>query len=442
MQLGFAIYRIDTSRYAFAERARNNLSAEREKLKREREAPVWLILLALWLMVFSASSQVIVVAPILPRIGEELGVPLQLQGLLITAYAVFVGLSALITGPVSDRIGRRRILLYGSSTLSVALLLHTFAFDFMSLLLFRALAGIGGGMLSGGAVAFVGDYFPYERRGWANGWVMSGIAFGQILGVPMGSFLADLMGFRFAFLMFAVTMGLAAIVIWIYLPQPNVELDPHRLSVRRSLSRYKELFKRRETAAAVAGYFFMFFSVGLYITYLPTWLESTLGISGTTIASMFLVGGLANVLASPTAGHLSDLIGRKPLVLVSCLVMGFVMLLTTFVVVNLLSAYILFSIAMITVGMRISPLQSLLTALVGPDRRGLLMSLAVACGQIGVGIGSSAAAFSYAGLGYVSNTIIGAATIFLMAFIIQRYIPEPTSDSLSEPAPQRATPSR
>ena len=177
MQLGFAIYRIDTSRYAFAERARNNLSAEREKLKREREAPVWLILLALWLMVFSASSQVIVVAPILPRIGEELGVPLQLQGLLITAYAVFVGLSALITGPVSDRIGRRRILLYGSSTLSVALLLHTFAFDFMSLLLFRALAGIGGGMLSGGAVAFVGDYFPYERRVCSKGWVMRGIAF-------------------------------------------------------------------------------------------------------------------------------------------------------------------------------------------------------------------------------------------------------------------------
>lgn len=414
----------------------------RETLKQGREAPVWLILLALWLMVFSSSSQVIVVAPILPRIGEELGVPLHLQGLLITAYAVFVGLSALITGPVSDRIGRRRILLYGSTALSFALLMHVFAFDFLSLLLFRALAGIGGGMLSGGAVAFVGDYFPYERRGWANGWVMSGIAFGQILGVPMGSLLADVMGFRFAFLMFAVTMGFAAIVIWRILPQPEVEFDPDRLSVRRSLTRYHELFLQRETAAAVASYFFMFFSIGLYITYLPTWLEAELNVTGTTIASMFLVGGLANVFAAPVAGHVSDLLGRKPLVLISCIVMGIVMLLTTAVVVNLISAYILFSIAMITVGMRISPLQSLLTALVGANRRGLLMSLAVACGQIGVGIGSSAAAFSYARFGYFSNTVIGAATILLMAFIVQRYLPEPDPNRVDGPGRGVATTTR
>ncbi len=394
-------------------------------MRKEKEAPVWVVLLALWLMVFSASSQVIVVAPILPRIGEELGVPLNLQGLLITAYAVFVGLSALVTGPVSDRIGRRRILLYGSTALSLALLMHAFAFDFVSLLIFRALAGIGGGMLSGGAVAFVGDYFPYERRGWANGWVMSGIAFGQILGVPMGSVLADLMGFRWAFLMFAITMGFAAIVIWRILPQPPVELDPDRLSIRRSLDRYRDLFKRPDTAAAVASYFFMFFSVGLFITYLPTWLETELDVTGTAIASMFLVGGLANVLIGPIAGQMSDRIGRKPLVLVSCISMGILMLLTTVIVVNLLLAYVLFGLAMITVGMRISPLQSLLTALVPDNRRGLLMSLAVACGQIGVGIGSSAASFTYADFGYFSNTVIGAAAIFLMAFIVYRYIPEP-----------------
>lgn len=378
-------------------------------------------------MVFSASSQVIVVAPILPRIGEELGVPLNLQGLLITAYAVFVGLSALVTGPVSDRIGRRRILLYGSAALSIALLLHAFAFDFVSLLVFRALAGIAGGMLSGGAVAFIGDFFPYERRGWANGWVMSGIAFGQIIGVPMGAVMADLLGFRWAFLMFALTMGIAAVVIWRILPQPNVELDRDRLSVRRSLERYRELFRRKDTAAAVAGYFFMFFSVGLYITFLPTWLEAELGVSGRAIASMFLIGGIANVLAGPIAGHASDKIGRKPLVVVSCIMMGFLMLLTTVVVTNLLLAYALFGAAMITVGMRISPLQSLLTALVPDNRRGLLMSLAVACGQIGVGIGSSAASVSYAAFGYFSNTAFGAVAIFLMAFLVYRLIPEPVA---------------
>jgi predicted MFS family arabinose efflux permease len=86
-------------------------------------------------------------------------------------------------------------------------------------------------MLSGAAVAFVGDYFPYERRGWANGWVMSGIAFGQILGIPLGTILADALGFRWAFLMFAITMGLAAIFIWLVVPQPEVRRDTSQLSI-------------------------------------------------------------------------------------------------------------------------------------------------------------------------------------------------------------------
>ena len=47
----------------------------------------WRILLALWLMVFSASSQVVIMAPILPRIGATLGIAEVEQGSLITAYA-------------------------------------------------------------------------------------------------------------------------------------------------------------------------------------------------------------------------------------------------------------------------------------------------------------------------------------------------------------------
>ncbi|MFB6249662.1 MAG: MFS transporter, partial [Salinibacter sp.] len=138
----------------------------------------YLILFALWLMMFSASSQLIIMVPILPEIAETLGVNAFWRGMLLTAYALSLGVSALITGPASDRVGRRRILLYGTGLMTVTLAMHTVAADYELLLLMRLLAGIGGGMLSGGTVAYVGDYFPYEQRGWANGWVMSGTAFG------------------------------------------------------------------------------------------------------------------------------------------------------------------------------------------------------------------------------------------------------------------------
>ncbi|HAY37633.1 MAG: MFS transporter [Bacteroidetes Order II. Incertae sedis bacterium] len=390
----------------------------------ERSHP-YLVIFALWLMVFSASSQVIIVAPILPRIGEALLIPEALQGWLITSYALFLSIFALIIGPISDKFGRRVVLLLGSGSMAIALWFHGVADSFESLLAVRAAAGAAGGMLSGAAVSYVGDYFPYNKRGWANGWVMSGIAFGQIVGIPIGTILADQFGFRGAFLMFAGTMTLTTVLIWFCVPQPDVDRDTERLTVARAIAGYRELLSRRVVAFASATYFLMFFSIGLYVIYLPTWLETTLNVSGTSIASLFLVGGLASVISGPMAGKLSDRTGRKPLILVSCFGLSAVMIVTTYWTTSMWVAYVLFGFAMVMFGLRMSPLQSLMTAIVEERRRGALLSLAVAIGQIGIGIGGAAAGFAYVKWGFISNTATGAVAILGMAWLVHFHLPEP-----------------
>ena len=390
----------------------------------ERSHP-YLVIFALWLMVFSASSQVIIVAPILPRIGEALLIPEALQGWLITSYALFLSIFALIIGPISDKFGRRVVLLLGSGSMAIALWFHGVADSFESLLAVRAAAGAAGGMLSGAAVSYVGDYFPYNKRGWANGWFMSGIAFGQIVGIPIGTILADQFGFRGAFLMFAGTMTLTTVLIWFCVPQPDVDRDTERLTVARAIAGYRELLSRRVVAFASATYFLMFFSIGLYVIYLPTWLETTLNVSGTSIASLFLVGGLASVISGPMAGKLSDRTGRKPLILVSCFGLSAVMIVTTYWTTSMWVAYVLFGFAMVMFGLRMSPLQSLMTAIVEERRRGALLSLAVAIGQIGIGIGGAAAGFAYVKWGFISNTATGAVAILGMAWLVHFHLPEP-----------------
>ncbi len=400
--------------------------------KRRDASHEYLILFALWLMVFSASSQVIIIAPILPRIGEALGIAEALQGWLITSYAVFLSIFALIVGPISDKMGRRVVLIVGSGAMAVALWLHGVADSFISLLVVRAAAGAAGGMLSGAAVSYVGDYFPYNRRGWANGWVMSGVAFGQIIGIPIGTVLADQFGFRAAFLMFAGSMTLTTMLIWLFVPQPKVERDKAPLTIRRATATYIELIRRPAVAAASATYFLMFFSIGLYVIYLPTWLESHLGVSGTIIATLFFVGGLATVVTGPMAGKISDTTGRKPLIVWSCLGLSVVMVLTTWVVNNMFTAYVFFGLTMVMIAMRISPLQSLMTALVEDKRRGALLSLAVAIGQVGIGIGGAVAGIAYTQYGYVSSTVVGAVAILAMAAIVHFRLPEPGENDFDE----------
>jgi predicted MFS family arabinose efflux permease len=386
-------------------------------------------LAALWLMMFSASAQVIIVAPILPEISEALGIGEALQGLLITSYTVTLGIVALIIGPISDKVGRRRILLIGCGSMSLALALHGMVDTYVSFVAVRALAGAAGGALSGGAVAFVGDFFPYEKRGWANGWVMSGMAVGQILGIPVGKILADQFGFRWPFLMFAVTMAIATLLVWLFLPQPDVRRDEGRLGIRSSIVKYRLLMATDAVRAVSIVYLLMFFSLGLFVIYLPTWLETVVGVSGTEVASLFFVGGLANVVASPIAGRLSDRLGRKPLIIASCIGLGIVMVLTTYAIQGIWTAYILFAMAMVMFALRISPLQSLMTALVPDERRGMLMSLAIAVGQVGMGLGSALAGVAYTKYGYISNTMMATASIVVMAFMVHYFLPEPTADT-------------
>lgn len=390
----------------------------------------YIVVFTLWLLVFSSASQTMILSPILPRIGEELAISDAVLGSLVSVYSIMVGIFAILAGPVSDKVGRRRILLMGCGSMTVALCLHGFVTGYYSFLAVRIFAGCAGGILSGAAVSYIGDYFPYRRRGWATGWVMSGSAFGQIVGIPLGIFMAARWGFRSPFYLFAVTMALTVGLIAFGVPQPDVKRNRNPLSVRKAAADYMEMLRRPEIAWAAGAFFMMFLGVSLYIIYLPTWLERQVGITGDQIALMFMIGGVANVLTGPQAGRLSDRIGRKGIILMACVGLSTLMVLTVHSVTGPTSAYVFFFLLMVLVAMRISPFSALLTALVSDARRGSLMSLTVALGQLGFAFGGALAGPLYAGVGYRSNTLLAAFSVLTMGLIVWFFVPEPKSDSV------------
>jgi predicted MFS family arabinose efflux permease len=383
------------------------------------------ILLSLWLMVLASSSQVMIVAPILPRIGEALHIAPALRGTLVTGFAFSLSLLALVIGPISDRVGRRPVLLLGTGAMTAALALHPLAHDYASMMAMRVLTGAAAGILTGSAISYVGDYFPYDRRGWASGWVMSGFAVGQVLGVPAGTVLADRHGFSAAFLLFAVLMAASFLMVLLAVPQPAVARNRERLTVGSALAAYLALLRQRQVLGASLAYATMFFAVSCFVIYMPTWAEQSLGMDAEAVALLFVVGGIASVAFGPRAGRLSDRLGRKPLIVLSCVGTAVLFASTTLAVRVPIALHVLYFVAMVLLAMRLSPFQALLTALVDERRRGTLMSLVVAIGQLGGGLGAAIAGPLYAEVGYLGCTLLAAASILVTGLLVLAWIPEP-----------------
>jgi predicted MFS family arabinose efflux permease len=385
------------------------------------------ILLTLWLMLFTQSSQFLVVAPILPRIHEQLGVPDALLGTLVSGYAVAVAVMAILAGPISDTIGRRTILRVGSVGMAVALLGHTLATDYASLLAARVAAGATSGVLAGAAIAYVGDLLPYNRRGSAMGVLMSAMAFGQILGIPIGAMLASRWGFQSAFVSFGVVMVVASALTFLVLPQVRLGGGPVRLS--NTLRAYVPMLSRPEIVVVNLASLLMMFSVSMYIVYQPAWLEATFeAATPDAVASVFLVGGLTNAVVGPIAGWLSDRIGRKALVVGSAVPLAFLMMVTP-QIPSFGWAYVLFIAVMAMVALRISPYNAMLTGLVGPAERGSLLSLTVATGQTGFAVGAAVAGAIYASSGYAGTAFVAGLGALGVGLMIGLFVPEPDPDA-------------
>ena len=381
------------------------------------------ILLALWFMMFAASSQTMIMTPLMPIVQAQFDVRAEYLGTLVTAYSVMLGICALITGPLSDAVGRRRILMIGTGAMCGTLFLHSFVTDYLSLLLVRAVSGVAAGVLSGVAPAYIGDHFPPERRGWANGVVMTAIAFGQIVGIPAGTLLADRFDFATVFLFFTMPMALSFVLVCTLARQPDVARN-RLTSIGSVVKRYASMFAAPETAAAVGAYCIMFTGIAFYVIYLVVWMKDAFGVTGDEVASLFVVSGIASVIVGPWAGRLSDRFGRKTMVVAACMGLFVLMSLTTVIIRDFWIAYPLFFTIMVLVSARMGPFQAMLSEIVPAERRGSLMSLSIATGQLAMGFCSAAAGLVYIELGYFFSSMIGGTGMLAMGYVIWRYIPE------------------
>jgi DHA1 family bicyclomycin/chloramphenicol resistance-like MFS transporter len=153
--------------------------------------------------------------PALPGMTTDLGATLPQAQLTLTAMLLAFGLSQLVWGPVSDRWGRRPVLILGMGLFALAAVGSVLTTHVTGLIVWRALQGVAMGAAVMGARAIVRDlYGPVDAaRAMSKG--LTGLGVIACITAPLGGWLSDHWGWRYALLALAVFGALTcALLVW------------------------------------------------------------------------------------------------------------------------------------------------------------------------------------------------------------------------------------
>lgn len=228
--------------------------------------------------------------------------------IIAVPYPLAEMLTANYFGIVSDRTGRKRIIVLGTTLAAGVVALYTLSNDVWYLAAMHGIHGIGAAATVAPAIAMIADHADSCDRGRQMGWFDYSTFLGYIIGAVVGGFMIDFTGPIAGFLIVAGLLTASAAMLQILVKKERPVVKSAHVGGFQSL---KIVFKVREIRLMFPIWLIIATLLGLAITYLPRIMLSE-DISGTTIGIMFGAAGVALGLLQPFWGKVSDIVGRIP----------------------------------------------------------------------------------------------------------------------------------
>ncbi|MGN7614318.1 MFS transporter [Magnetococcales bacterium HHB-1] len=278
----------------------------------------------LWLLALSVALMMTgfgIALPIFARRLQEMGSHSDMLALLKSAFAIGQFIAAPLFGALSDRLGRRPIILLALLSFALSNIGYTFAQNTTQLLILRTLAGAMTAGLFPAAIGVISDMISEEKRSRWIGILMGSYGAGLVLGPVCGGIIYDLSGASAPFLLSAMLGLLSLMVAWIKLPETLITTTP--------LKPQSEPKKETTPEAKITLNFAIIilllidFMVPLIFAFVEPrmifYLFDHLGWSTIRFGVVTGVYGLAMMIVQLKWGDLSDRFGRKPILILGLL---------------------------------------------------------------------------------------------------------------------------
>ena len=268
------------------------------------------ILFFTWGTVFLGRMSALYLAP---YFAPEFHLSHRQVGTVASVLAITWAVSTFVFGALSDRVGRKPVLVpavFAFSILSSASgLVHSFA----QLLVVRALMGAAGGPAWSTMTAFIEEASPSDRRGRNIGFVVSAAALVGLAAAPvLTTQVAARWGWRSAFFAAAIPGLLMSVLVWKFAHEPAAESGIHEqpaFSEYISILRYRNIWL---CCLGAAGFMSWLFALNVFA---PLYITQVAHESATTAGFLLGASGLGSFFLGFLLPSLSDRWGRKPLLL-------------------------------------------------------------------------------------------------------------------------------
>lgn len=241
--------------------------------------------------------------PLVDLIGPSVGLGKAAEGLIVTASQIGYAVGLIFLVPLGDFFESRRLIATTMATNIVALAVMVATSG--SWAFFAAIFAVGATSTAAQLlVPLAASLTPPERRGAVVGRVMSGLLGGILLARPVGSFLAEFVGWRGVFMLSGVFIALLTLALLKVLPRH----PPHARSSYGALIRSLGTLMANEPVLRRRTFYhsMMFAAFSLFWTGAPLLLLSNVYNFTQGDVAVFALAGALGVLAAPVAGHLAD----------------------------------------------------------------------------------------------------------------------------------------
>jgi predicted MFS family arabinose efflux permease len=379
---------------------------------------------------FTVVLDFMVLSPLGYILLDKLSITTSQFGLVVSAYAFSAGASGLLTAGFADKFDRKKLLLFFYVGFLVGTLFCGIAPTYHLLLAARVFTGIFGGVIGSISFAIITDLFAINVRGRVMGFVQMAFASSQVLGIPIGLYLANKFNWHAPFLMI-VGLGLIVGILIVTQMKPiNAHLNNPRSGnafqhLAKTLARPDYLQGFAATALlATGGFMLMPFGTAFGV--------HNLGIAEASLPTLYMVTGISMLVFSPMIGKLSDKAGKYKVFLMGSAITCVMTLIYCNLSVTPLWIIIGLNV-LLFVGItgRMISASALMTAVPDPQDRGAYMGINSSIQQIAGGLASLLAGFivSETSTGFIENyPLLGDVVVFavivtaLLMYRIHKYV--------------------